>query len=157
MLARGVGLEVEQFAAQTAVREARTELDRAQRVAALIGSGEGDHLGASGSAGFAVEIPLLDTRVGLTHRAASELRTAIVRQRAFAFETNSQTVSPRLAAVRQMAEDAYRLGRGSLVDLLDSTRVRHEARLDQLDQIGALMDSQWRIRVIRGDLLPRPR
>lgn len=43
MLARGVGLEVEQFAAQTAVREARTELDRAQRVAALIGSGEGDH------------------------------------------------------------------------------------------------------------------
>lgn len=153
-------------------------LDRLPGVSLHLGrSWGGDHLGASGSAGFAVEIPLLDTRVGLTHRAASELRaavlrgqvvatelaaeldrhTAIVRQRAFAFERNSQTVSPRLAAVRQMAEDAYRLGRGSLVDLLDSTRVRHEARLDQLDQIGALMDSQWRIRVIRGDLLPRSR
>lgn len=42
MLTRGVGIEVEHVAAQMATREARAELDRAQRVVALIGSGEGD-------------------------------------------------------------------------------------------------------------------
>jgi len=43
MVERGIGLEVERFAAETAAREARAELERARRAVSLIGEGEGDH------------------------------------------------------------------------------------------------------------------
>lgn len=42
MLAQGVGLEVERFQAQMAAREARAELERAERAASLLGQGTGD-------------------------------------------------------------------------------------------------------------------
>ncbi|SDX76034.1 efflux RND transporter periplasmic adaptor subunit [Lysobacter enzymogenes] len=42
MVAKGVGLEVERFQAQVAVREARAELERAERAADLLGRGAGD-------------------------------------------------------------------------------------------------------------------
>lgn len=42
MLDRGVGLEVERFGAETAAREARAELSRAQQAVALIGAGSGE-------------------------------------------------------------------------------------------------------------------
>lgn len=161
-----------------ALAQANLELARRERLPALsvlVGRGWGvDRPGGIGSAGLAIEVPLLDTRIGLSHRAASELRSAIlrgqaaetelaaelerqtrlVRQRAATYEQQVATVLPRLNTLRQMAEDAYRLGRGSLVDLLDATRVRHETRLDQLGQVAALMDAQWRLRVLRGDLRP---
>jgi cobalt-zinc-cadmium efflux system membrane fusion protein len=41
MVKRGVGLEVERFEAEMRVREARAELDRAERGAALVGAGQG--------------------------------------------------------------------------------------------------------------------
>jgi len=158
-----------------ALAQANLELAQRERLPSMsvtLGRSWGsDPQGATGSAGVSIEIPFLDTRIGLTHRAASELRssilrseltlaelsselerqTALVRQRTGAFERSVQQVLPRLAAVRQMAEDAYRLGRGSLVDLLDATRVRNEAGLDQVAQIGALLEAQWRLKVVRGD------
>lgn len=42
LLERGVGIEAERFAAQTQVKEQRAEAERAQRVLALIGSGDAD-------------------------------------------------------------------------------------------------------------------
>jgi len=42
MVSKGVGLEVERFQAQVAVREARAELERAERAANLLGQGAGD-------------------------------------------------------------------------------------------------------------------
>ncbi|WP_160809744.1 efflux RND transporter periplasmic adaptor subunit [Nitrosomonas sp. HPC101] len=42
MIRKGVGLEVERFSAETAVREARAELERAKHMTALIGEGKGD-------------------------------------------------------------------------------------------------------------------
>jgi len=41
MIKRGVGLEVERFDAEMKLREARSELDRAERSAALVGAGRG--------------------------------------------------------------------------------------------------------------------
>src|SRR4051794_39845198 len=41
MVKRGVGLEVERFDAEMKLREARAELDRSERNAALVGSGQG--------------------------------------------------------------------------------------------------------------------
>jgi cobalt-zinc-cadmium efflux system membrane fusion protein len=42
MIAKGVGLELERFEAETRLREARAELERARRASALIGAGQGD-------------------------------------------------------------------------------------------------------------------
>jgi cobalt-zinc-cadmium efflux system membrane fusion protein len=42
MVAKGVGLELERFEAETRAREARAELERARRSEALVGAGEGD-------------------------------------------------------------------------------------------------------------------
>ncbi len=42
MIAKGVGLELERFEAETRAREARAELDRARRASALLGGGQGD-------------------------------------------------------------------------------------------------------------------
>lgn len=42
MVARGVGLEVDRFQAETATREARAELARAQRALSYVDQGEGD-------------------------------------------------------------------------------------------------------------------
>jgi len=42
MVKKGVGLDVERFQAQVAVREARAELERAERAADLLGRGAGD-------------------------------------------------------------------------------------------------------------------
>ena len=41
MMKRGVGLEVERFESEMKLREARSELDRAERSAALVGAGQG--------------------------------------------------------------------------------------------------------------------
>ena len=41
MMQRGVGLEVERFDAEMKLRDARAELDRAERSAALVGAGQG--------------------------------------------------------------------------------------------------------------------
>ena len=42
MMTKGVGLEVDRFAAETAAREARAELDRARRAVAQLGDSDGD-------------------------------------------------------------------------------------------------------------------
>ncbi|MDB5864841.1 MAG: heavy metal efflux system protein [Betaproteobacteria bacterium] len=42
MIAKGVGLELERFEAQTRAREARAELERARRASVLLGGGQGD-------------------------------------------------------------------------------------------------------------------
>ena len=156
--------------------QANLELARRERLPALsvfVGRGWGaDRPGGVGSAGMSLELPFLDTRIGLAHRAASELRasilrgqaaetelgaeltrqTALVRQRSVAVERQAQTVLPRLNTLRQMAQDAYRLGRGTLVDLLDATRVRHDTELDQLAQRASLLEAQWRLKALRADL-----
>jgi len=44
MMARGIGLEVERYAAEVALREARAEAERARQSAAMAGQGAGDRL-----------------------------------------------------------------------------------------------------------------
>src|SRR6185436_20847717 len=44
MVAKGVGLELERFEAETRAREARAELERARRASALLGGGQGDYV-----------------------------------------------------------------------------------------------------------------
>lgn len=161
-----------------AVAEANLELarrDRLPSVSISVGRGWGADLSSAiGSAGVSVEIPWLDRRIAPMDRAATELRSAalreeqtraelsierarqsvLVEQRAAALERFMTTVQPRLSGLKQMSEDAYRLGRGTLVELLDATRVRFETTLDQVTQVAALMEAQWRLKAAVGELTP---
>ncbi|HUP93719.1 MAG TPA: efflux RND transporter periplasmic adaptor subunit [Burkholderiales bacterium] len=57
MVAKGVGLELERFEAETRAREARAELERAGRASSLVGAGKGDVVSLRApSAGVVVSI-----------------------------------------------------------------------------------------------------
>ncbi|MFZ5566992.1 MAG: TolC family protein [Pseudomonadota bacterium] len=129
--------------------------------------------GATGTLGLAVEIPLLDTRGGALDRARAQATTASLRrqlaeatvaadlqryqaqvsQRRLALEAFEQDVGQRLPQLRQMAEDAYRLGRSPVIELLDATRSRYELQLSRIDLTAALMEAQLRLQATRGALV----
>ena len=64
---------------------------------------------------------------------------------------DAQTAS-RLAALEEMAEQAYRFGRSSIFELLDSTRLRYELRQSRIELVGALMEAQLRFLATSGSL-----
>ena len=112
-----------------------------------------DPFGAANFVGLSTEIPLSDARRGMMAKAAADLRAAQRRreaieseadvelqrlvdalaQRRAALERFRQNVGERIPALKQMAEDAYQLGRGSLLELIDSARSRLDARLTEVD------------------------
>jgi cobalt-zinc-cadmium efflux system outer membrane protein len=54
-----------------------------------------------------------------------------------------------------MAEDAYRLGRSSLLEWLDATRTLYEQRLARVELLSAAAEAQIRLRGARGEFAPR--
>jgi len=122
--------------------------------------------------GLAVEVPLFDTRRGAYDKARAEAKSAgwrrtlveaqvradveryaaQVRERTAALEEFRQQVEPRLPALRRMADDAYRLGRSSIAELLDAARASHETGLNRIDLIANLLEAQLRLRAARGEL-----
>jgi cobalt-zinc-cadmium efflux system outer membrane protein len=54
-----------------------------------------------------------------------------------------------------MAEDAYRLGRGSMLELLDAVRSRYELQQARVELAAALLDAQVRYLALSGDLEKR--
>ena len=60
--------------------------------------------------------------------------------------------SAHLPALKQMAEDAYRLGRSSIFELLDSTRSRHDLTQRRIDLMAALVEAQLRYLATSGEL-----
>jgi cobalt-zinc-cadmium efflux system outer membrane protein len=132
----------------------------------------GDPFGAANFVGLSTEIPLSDARRGLTAKAAADLRAAQRRreaieseadvelrrlvdalaQRQAALERFRQNVGERIPALKQMAEDAYRLGRGSLLELIDAARSRLDARLTEVDLRAATVGQELRILGLTGKL-----
>ena len=51
-----------------------------------------------------------------------------------------------------MAEDAYRFGRSSIFELLDSTRSRFELHQTRIDLVASLVDAQLRFLATSGEL-----
>ncbi|MFH1812633.1 MAG: TolC family protein [Pseudomonadota bacterium] len=157
---------------------ALTELARRERFPAVsLNAGRSwtsDPFGSSDILGVSVEIPILDTRTGAVEKARAEAIAASVRRqlaesgvqtdidryavqvmrRREALEAFRTRMSDRLPGLRQMAEDAYRLGRGSIVELLDATRVRYETQLGQLDLMAGLMEAELRLEAAKGRLVP---
>lgn len=128
--------------------------------------------GSANILGLSVEIPLLDTRRGPLARANAEATAATLRRELVVAETTATLeryanviiarqaalqrfdaeAASRLPVLKDMAENAYRLGRGTIFELLDSTRSRHELQQARIDLLAALAEAQVRYLATSGEL-----
>lgn len=126
--------------------------------------------GAANFIGLQSEIPILDTRRGLEDRARADAMAARERERAAnavlaaEYDKQRETLRARREALRrfetevpageflEMAESAYRLGRGSLFELLDARRTRLEATVARLELLGAIVEAEIELRSLTGEL-----
>lgn len=131
--------------------------------------------GGTTSVGLALEMPLFDRRKGgldkaraqagaaSLQRALTEARLAAevdgiarqVDQHARALEDFQRRAGSRTADLKRMAQDAYRLGKSSIGELLDATRGGVELALAEQELVAALMASQLRLESATGELLRR--
>ncbi len=134
-----------------------------------------DPFGAANFAGVSVEIPILDGRRGPQARAEAQAIQANLRRQLVEVETAAnldrlaQVISlrksslerferesaQRIPALKQMAEDAYRFGRGSILELLDAVRSRYDLQQSRLDLAASLLDAQVRYFALSGELEQR--
>ena len=166
----------EQATAESAIEVARRE--RWPVPAVSVGrTWTNDPYGAANRLGVTVELPVFDTRRGPLARAQADAHAATLRRnlvtaelaanmqrldnvigaRQAALERFEQDAGARLPALRQMAEDAYRLGRGSILELLDATRSRYELQQIRIDLVAALAEAQVRLAALTGALDPQSR
>lgn len=124
--------------------------------------------------GVAVEIPIFDDRKGAQRRAEAEAAAAAGKRqlaeaqsrtdldrlneqlqlRRVAWDRFQQHVEPRIPTLRKMAEDAYRLSGGSVIELLDATRTLFDTEVNRAELIGKLAESQLRLQAAKGLVLP---
>ena len=161
----------EQDAAQASVTVARRE--RWPNVSVVLGrSWTTNPFGASDFFGLSVELPIFDTRRGPLAKAESEARAATLRKelataeaasgldslanaiasRQSALKRFEDDAASRLPALRQMAEDNYRLRGGSILELLDATRSRFDLENTRIDLVANLVESQLNFLAISGNL-----
>lgn len=131
-----------------------------------------DPFGAANFLGLSVEITIFDTRRGPVARAESEATAARLRRelaqaevaatleryanviaaRQIALQRFDTESSSRLAVLKEMSEQAYRLGRSSIFELLDSTRTRYELQQSRIELVGSLVEAQLRFLATSGSL-----
>jgi outer membrane protein, heavy metal efflux system len=131
-----------------------------------------DPFGAANFLGVSVEVAIFDTRRGPVARAESEAAAARLRRElaqaevAIALERYSAVIaarqaalqrfdreaSSRLSQLKDMSENAYRLGRSSIFELLDSTRSRYELQQSRIDLVASLLEAQVRYLATSGSL-----
>lgn len=118
--------------------------------------------GNTSFAGMSVDLPIFDRGQGGMARAASEKQSALLereltmarirsgleravdllsrrRETRANFERN---VVEKLTDLKNMGEASYRLGKGSLLELLDASRSRTETRLTHLDLMQAEIEAE---------------
>ena len=128
--------------------------------------------GSFNQVGVSVEIPLFDRRQGPIERAKVEADQAELRRDAVVLAAQSelqralQQLSLRRTAVRdyekeglaqiaplhQMAQDAYKLGKGTILELIDALGSITEHRLEHLELVKDMLDAEWEVRQASGDL-----
>lgn len=133
--------------------------------------------GKTYSLGIEIELPLFDTRRGALQQARAQAESAglqrtlaeaqsqadvgryraQVDQRSATLARFEQQLAPQLPHLQQMADDAYRLGRSSVLELIDATRMRYETALSRVDLTAKLMESQLRLQAALGELAPEQR
>ena len=131
-----------------------------------------DPYGGANFLGLSVEITIFDTRRGPVARAQSEATAAKLRRELAeaevaanldryasviatlqaSLEQFDKESSSRLPALREMSEQAYRFGRSSIFELLDSTRSRYEIQQSRIELVGSLVEAQLRFLATSGSL-----
>jgi cobalt-zinc-cadmium efflux system outer membrane protein len=161
---------------ETAVAEARIDVANRERFPvpsiSLGRSWTSGPFGAANFIGLSSEIPLLNDRRALEDKARADAAVARERERATnatlraeyqrqreslrmrraALERFEKNVFQGQAAFREMAESAYRLGRGTLFELLDARRTQAEATNARLELMAAIVEAQVELRALVGDL-----
>ena len=128
--------------------------------------------GSFNQIGVNMEIPLFDRRQGAIDRAKVEADQAELRRDAAVLAAQSelqralQQLQLRRTAVRdyekeglaqiaplhQMAQDAYKLGKGTILELIDALGSINEHRLEHLELVKDMLDAEWEVRLASGDL-----
>jgi cobalt-zinc-cadmium efflux system outer membrane protein len=176
--ARAAGLHPSVVAAQRqeAAAVAVVEVARRDRIPVpSLGIGRlwtRDPYGGANFIGVSVELPIFDTRRGPLEEARADARAAalrrtlveaqvdasvtrfrnVVQRRAEALERFDSDAGARLPMLQTMAEDAYRFGRGSILEWLDATRTHHDQGLVRVDLVSGLAEARMRLRGALGVL-----
>lgn len=158
----------ELVAAQRAETAADAGLDQARRErwptpSILLGSAFTNRpYGNAAFAGVSVELPLFDRGQGGMARAVAEKQAALLERdfvraktrteldravelltrRRVSLDRFEREVLGKLPDLKQMAESAYRLGKGSLLELLDAARSRTDIRLNHVELIQAETEAE---------------
>ena len=162
--------------AETEAAEARIELAHRERYpvpsVSLGRTWTSGPFGATNFVGVASEIPILDNRRALEDRANAEAAAARERERGTtaalraelqkqrdslrvrreALERFEREVAQRQPPFLEMAESAYRLGRGTLFELLDARRTQLEAAIARLELLAAIVEAHVELRSLAGNL-----
>jgi cobalt-zinc-cadmium efflux system outer membrane protein len=121
-----------------------------------------DPYGLASSVGISIAVPLFDRGQGPIARAVAEKHSATLLRQAVTAETRAELeravtlltqrqatlaaferdVLSQLPTLRQMAEDAYRSGKSSILELLDASRSRTESQLNHLNLVEAVMQAE---------------
>jgi cobalt-zinc-cadmium efflux system outer membrane protein len=123
--------------------------------------------------GFSVDLPLFDRGQGGMAKAAAEKNATLrkhdlllastkqeleravnvlARRRATLAKFEHDVLQP-LPTLKQMAEDAYRLGKSGLLELLDSSRSRIEIKLSHLDLVTGEIEAELDTMMVSGLLV----
>jgi len=131
-----------------------------------------DPYGSANFIGLSVELPIFDNRRGPVEEARADARAAafrrtlveaqvdasvtryrnVVQRRVVALERFDTDAAARLPMLQTMAEDAYRFGRGSILEWLDASRTHHEQGLVRVDLVTGLAEARMRLRGALGVL-----
>ena len=58
----------------------------------------------------------------------------------------------QIAPLHQMAQDAYKLGQGTILELIDALGSINEHRLEHLELVKEMLDAEWEVRLSSGNL-----
>jgi len=76
----------------------------------------------------------------------------VIAARQTALQRFDKESASRLPALKEMAEQSYRLGRSSIFQLLDSTRSRYELQQSRIELVASLIEAQLRFLATSGSL-----
>ena len=63
-----------------------------------------------------------------------------------------EVMHENLTGLHQMAQDAYRLGKGTILELIDALGSINEHRLEHLELVKDMLDAEWEVRLASCDL-----
>ena len=163
--------------AQAEMEQARSKIDLAKRealptpsIGAMRVKSRND--GSYTQWGVSMEIPLFDRHQGAIDRAKMEAEQAELRWQAANQDAQAglygamQQLQLKRDSVRayekdglaqieplkQMANDAYKLGQGGILELIDALSSINDHRLEYLDLVKDYLDAEWQVRLASGNV-----